>query len=342
MNSKVTADLKQEELKKLTRDLRISPLYVRFCELQEEGELEKGCMSYLDFIYDLVSYVTTSRNGHRIRKTIEELKLRHTNACIDNMIFNSSRTGITRKEAAEYNTCNWIRSKRSMIVVGATGTGKTFCADMLAISAITSGLKVYFNRMPILSSELSLMSASEFNSFKRLLKKHDLIYIDDFALGRITPEVESMLVEIADECAGRNTAFLITTQTKISGWIENYFSDRALAEAFCDRVANATSIRITLEGDSLRSMNSAGTQNGTKSTKNGTGSTTGNEDSGTKNGTQKRRGRPPKNKENYDISNNNTKNDEIGSGTKMVPVPSNGTNDGTVVPVPKVPSDGED
>lgn len=92
----------------------------------------------------------------------------------------------------------------------------------------------------------------------------------------------------------------------------------------------------------MRSMNSAGTQNGTKSTKNGTGSTTGNEDSGTKNGTQKRRGRPPKNKENYDISNNNTKNDEIGSGTKMVPVPSNGTNDGTVVPVPKVPSDGED
>ncbi|MGN0903420.1 MAG: ATP-binding protein [Succinivibrio sp.] len=329
---------KQEELKKLTKELRISPLYTRFCELQEEGELEKGSMSYLDFIYDLVSYVTTSRNDHRIRKTIEELKLRHTSACLDNIIFDSNRTGITKKEITEFNTCNWIRSKRSMIVAGATGTGKTYIADMLAISAITSGLKVYFNRMPMLYSDLSMMTASEFNSFKNQLKKQDLIYIDDFALGKITPEVESMLVEIADECAGRNTAFLLTTQTKVSGWIENYFSDRALAEAFCDRIANSTSIRITLEGDSLRSMNS-GTINGTQSTPNGTDLTTMNEDIGTKNGTKKRRGRPPKNKENNVNSNNNDKPIKNGKGTKLVPVPSNGTNDGTVVPVPKVPSD---
>lgn len=155
-------------------------------------------MSYLDFIYDLVSYVSTSRNDHRINKAVDSLKLRHTNACIDNLIFNSSRTGITRREATEYNTCDWIRARRSMIIVGATGTGKTYFADMLAISAITSGLKVYFNRMPILFSDLSLMSASDFNSFKNFLKKQDLIYIDDFALGKISPDVESRLVDIAE------------------------------------------------------------------------------------------------------------------------------------------------
>ena len=179
-----------------------------------------------------------------------------------------------------------------MIIVGATG--KTYIADMLAISAITSGLKVYFNRMPILFSDLSLMSASAFNSFKNFLKKQNLIYIDDFALGKITPEVESRLVDIADECAGRNTAFLFTSQTKVSGWIDNYFSDRALAEAFCDCIANNTSIRITLQGDSLRSVGT-GTHNETETGKDSSEKTT----SGTKNGTKSRRGRPRKNTEKY-------------------------------------------
>lgn len=289
MNNNISTSPKQEELKKLTKELRISPLYDRFCELQADGELEIGKMSYLDFIYDLVSYVSTSRNDHRINKSVDLLKLRHTNTCIDNLIFNNSRTGITRREATEYNTCDWIRARRSMIIVRAIGTGKTYLGDLLAISAITSGLKVYFNRMPILFSDLSLMSASDFNSFKNFLKKQYLIYIVDFALGKISPDVESRLVDIADECAGRNTAFLFTSQTKVSGWIDNYFSDRALAEAFCDRIANNTSIRITLQGDSLRSVG-VGTNNETE-TGNGFVENSANS---TKIGTKRRRGRPRK------------------------------------------------
>ena len=323
MNNNISTSPKQEELKKLTKELRISPLYDRFCELQADGELELGKMSYLDFIYDLVSYVSTSRNDHRINKSVDLLKLRHTNACIDNLIFNNSRTGITRREATEYNTCDWIRARRSMIIVGATGTGKTYLGDLLAISAITSGLKVYFNRMPILFSDLSLMSASAFNSFKNFLKKQDLIYIDDFALGKISP----------DECAGRNTAFLFTSQTKVSGWIDNYFSDRALAEAFCDRIANNTSIRITLQGDSLRSVG-VGTNNETE-TGNGFVENSANS---TKIGTKRRRGRPRKNTENSVKSDNNLNSQNLGTGTKMVPVPQDGTSDENMKPVPKVPS----
>lgn len=333
MNNNISTSPKQEELKKLTKELRISPLYDRFCELQADGELELGKMSYLDFIYDLVSYVSTSRNDHRINKSVDLLKLRHTNACIDNLIFNNSRTGITRREATEYNTCDWIRARRSMIIVGATGTGKTYLGDLLAISAITSGLKVYFNRMPILFSDLSLMSASAFNSFKNFLKKQDLIYIDDFALGKISPDVESRLVDIADECAGRNTAFLFTAQTKVSGWIDNYFSDRALAEAFCDRIANNTSIRITLQGDSLRSVG-VGTNNETE-TGNGFVENSANS---TKIGTKRRRGRPRKNSENSVKSDNNLNSQNLGTGTKMVPVPQDGTSDENMKPVPKVPS----
>ena len=333
MNNNISTSPKQEELKKLTKILRISPLYDRFCELQADGELELGKMSYLDFIYDLVSYVSTSRNDHRINKSVDLLKLRHTNACIDNLIFNNSRTGITRREATEYNTCDWIRARRSMIIVGATGTGKTYLGDLLAISAITSGLKVYFNRMPILFSDLSLMSASAFNSFKNFLKKQDLIYIDDFALGKISPDVESRLVDIADECAGRNTAFLFTSQTKVSGWIDNYFSDRALAEAFCDRIANNTSIRITLQGDSLRSVG-VGTNNETE-TGNGFVENSANS---TKIGTKRRRGRPRKNSENSVKSDNNLNSQNLGTGTKMVPVPQDGTSDENMKPVPKVPS----
>lgn len=57
-----------------------------------------------------------------------------------------------------------------------------------------------------------------------------------------------------------------------------------------------------------------------------------------KNGTKRRRGRPRKNPENAVKSDNNLNSQPNSAGTKMVPVPQDGTSDEIVEPVPKVPS----
>ena len=101
-----------EYLKNIARELRIAPLYERFFELLNSGEIEKANTSAQELVIDLLEYVKTSRLDNRTAKALKALELHNPGA-----------TGISKHEMVELNTCNWIRSRRSIIMVGPTGVG---------------------------------------------------------------------------------------------------------------------------------------------------------------------------------------------------------------------------
>ena len=69
------------------------------------------------------------------------------------------------------------------VLLGATGTGKTFIASGLVYEAVKTGYKAYFKSMEELISILRLkeMTSKAMNAYNRLLKAH-LVAIDDIML----------------------------------------------------------------------------------------------------------------------------------------------------------------
>ena len=240
-----------EYLKNIARELRIAPLYERFFELLNSGEIEKANTSAQELVIDLLEYVKTSRLDNRTAKALKALELHNPGASIDNILWNIGRTGISKHEMVELNTCNWIRSRRSIIMVGPTGVGKTRLCDCLAVSAVTSGFKVFYKRAPMLVAELKIaVTTNGMHSYLDMIKSYDLIYIDDFCTGCLSLEAEGMLAEIADCLAGK-VSFLITSQHDASSWISNYFITQGVGESFADRIYRPA-LRFVLEGPSLR------------------------------------------------------------------------------------------
>ena len=238
-------------VQELAKALRITPLFERLVDLKKEGLLVNPKFSFEELVIDLLENVKASRENKKVNTLLKTMDIHHPTACINSIRWDVGRTGITSREVTEYNTCDWIRAKQSMIFIGPTGAGKTYLADCLAVSAITAGFKVFYRRAPYFLAEIKdITSAAQMRDFYKSMQSYDLIYLDDFGIGALTEQNQAILAELADKCFGK-VSFLLTSQNDVKSWLNNYFIDADIGEAFCDRIYKPA-IKFHINGPSLR------------------------------------------------------------------------------------------
>jgi DNA replication protein DnaC len=167
------------------------------------------------------------------------------------------RGGLDRPQLASLASCEWIHQGQSLLIHGATGSGKTYLACALAHQACRAGLSAWYVRAPRLFEELSLCHAD--GTFrKRLLAiaRIQLLIIDDFAISPIGPRERNDLLELLDDRVASRSS-IITSQLPIEHWHE-YLNDPTLADAIMDRLVHR-SHKIHLQGkESMRKRTGAG------------------------------------------------------------------------------------
>jgi len=157
-----------------------------------------------------------------------------------------ARGGLDRAQLASLASCEWIRQSQSLLIHGATGSGKTYLACALAHQACRAGLSAWYVRAPRLFEELSLCHAD--GSFRKRLAaiaKIQLLIVDDFAISPIGARERNDLLELLDDRVGSRSSIL-TSQLPIEHWHE-YLNDPTLADAIMDRLVHS-SHKIHLQG----------------------------------------------------------------------------------------------
>ncbi|NVL83693.1 ATP-binding protein, partial [Escherichia coli] len=152
-------------------------------------------------------------------------------------------------------SCRWIAEHQTVIVTGATGTGKSYFACALAHQACRKGFRVFYRRVPRLFDELRLARAD--GTHPRLLAriaKVDVLVLDDFAIGPLTEDARRDLLEILEDRYGLR-ATIITSQLKHERW-HDFLADPTVADAICDRVLHGAH-KIALAGPSRRKVKEA-------------------------------------------------------------------------------------
>ena len=148
---------------------------------------------------------------------------------------------------------DWIREHHVTLIVGPTGTGKTWLACALGQSACRQGYTVRYTRLPRLLGE-ELVRARADGSYGKLLQqlaKTDLLILDDWGLAPLGDRERRDLLEIVEERAGRR-ATLVTSQIPVEHWHE-LVGDATFGDAILDRLVHHAH-RITLTGGSLRRL----------------------------------------------------------------------------------------
>src|SRR5207244_3878566 len=126
-------------------------------------------------------------------------------------------------------TGRWIEEHHNVILVGATGGGKSFLACALAHQACRKGYRAGYRRASRLFHELALARAD--GTYVRLLAKLarlDVLVIDDWGLAPVQdPERRDLLEILEDRYGTRST--IITSQLPPAQW-HDYLADATLAD----------------------------------------------------------------------------------------------------------------
>ena len=105
----------------------------------------------------MLGHEINGRHNNYINKLIKNAKFRYSKARVDDIDYNSKR--LSPDSILPLLECEWIDRHRSTIIMGATGTGKTWLACVLGNYACRKLRKVMFVQAADLYEDIILSIA---------------------------------------------------------------------------------------------------------------------------------------------------------------------------------------
>lgn len=195
-----------------------------------------NALSFEDRVGLIVDSEWSSRKSNHLKRLIKSASFADANASIEDIEYHSDRN-LDKAQIARLATCNYIAEHHNVLLLGATGSGKTYLACALGVAAARNFLSVRYIRLPELLVELSI--ARNNGSFPKVIqqfKKPALLIIDEWLLYPLKETEARDLLEIA-EARYRRASTIFCSQFDIPGWREK-IGDPILADAVCDRIVH--------------------------------------------------------------------------------------------------------
>ncbi|MBT9158720.1 MAG: Insertion sequence IS5376 putative ATP-binding protein [Firmicutes bacterium] len=197
------------------------------------------------------------RKNNRLARLIRKAELHFPQACIEDLEYHADRR-LDKQLITRLSTCNYIGDRRNIIVLGASGAGKTYMACAFGIAACRNFYTTKYIRLPELLIDLAVARSE--GSYRKLMnqyKKYNLLVIDEWLLIPLVESEARDLLEII-EARHQKSSTIFSSQFAPAGWHAK-IGEETLADAILDRIVH-DSYTIVIEGkDSMR--NRKGIQN---------------------------------------------------------------------------------
>jgi DNA replication protein DnaC len=219
---------------------------------QQLGSPEYAPLSFEERLGMLIDTEWTAREQRKLTRRLQMARLRYP-ASLEDVDFQTPRD-LDRSLVLSLATCTWIAENQNLLVLGPTGTGKSFLACAFAEKACRSGYTAIYFRTPRLLQELAVARGD--GSYSRLLArlvKVELLVLDDWLLTPLKDAERRDLLEVIEDRTERRST-LIAGQLPVASWHEA-IGDPTLADAICDRLIHrAHKILLKAKGPSQREL----------------------------------------------------------------------------------------
>ena len=199
----------------------------------------------------LVDQEWTSRKNNRQKKLLQNAKFPFYDASIEGIEYLPDRQ-LDKAKITKLSSCNYITEFRNIVIVGATGSGKTYIANAFGTAACRNFYSVKYYRLSEFVAELQL-AKNEKTYLKKLrrLKLVKLLILDDWLLYPLNAAEARDVLEIV-EARYKKGSIIFCSQVDVGGWHQNLGSESVIADAILDRIAHESYKIVVAGNDSMR------------------------------------------------------------------------------------------
>jgi len=217
---------------------------------EQQANPKYNDLTFEDRLSLLVDAECTQRRENRIKRNIRSATF-PMQATLEDLDFSPSR-GLDRRLILELGQSGWIASRHNILILGPTGSGKSYLASAFGVAAARNGYTVRYHRISRLLHTLTIARQDgSLTNLLRSLAKTNLLILDDWMRDAITIQNAQDILEVLDDRFG-HTATLIASQVPVTDW-HLRIPDPTLADAILDRIVHNAQ-RIQLEGESQRKL----------------------------------------------------------------------------------------
>lgn len=242
----MNTETKTDTLRSIARQLKLSGLSTEMDNLLVKAQKEK--CSFIDFAMNMLGAEIDYRNRQNLIKRLKMARL-PANHDLD-LWQDNQQKGISRQQLAQLRECHWLEQKFNIVLMGPSGTGKTFIAAGLCNDALLKGYRACFRTMDQLIYLLKMkdITKSAAREYAHLLKA-DLLVVDDIMMFPMEKKQSVALFNLVDHLH-QGASMIVTTNKSPDQWVK-VLDDEVLATAILDRLLYRCEI-VKLSGKSFR------------------------------------------------------------------------------------------
>ena len=202
--------------------------------------------------HELIATLAEAETGYRIHQRTELYlrlaKLRY-HATPEQINCTPGR-GITKEIISMLADGTFIEKSENLLIVGATGCGKSYLACAMGRNACLLGHRtLYYSMNRFIEALGAARVDGTYLRWINMIAKTPLLIIDDFGLQPLSADMRLTLLQILEDRFAKGST-IVTSQLPVNKWYE-YINEATLADAICDRLT-ANAHKIELKGESLR------------------------------------------------------------------------------------------
>jgi len=192
----------------------------------------------------------TARKNNRLTRLIRGANFDFPMACLEDVEYRPDRE-LDKFLITRLGTCNYLQDHRNIMILGASGSGKTWLACAFGVAAARNFFTVRYVRLPDLLGELAVARAEgTYRKALRQIRQVQLLIIDEWLLYDLRDGDVRDILEIVDR-RHKRASTIFCSQFDVGGWHEK-LGEPTIADAICDRIVHDSYTLVVKGEESMR------------------------------------------------------------------------------------------
>lgn len=214
---------------------------------EQESSSDYKELSFEERFQLLVDGEYSRRQTNRLQRLMNAAKFNAPSASMEDIEYHPDRN-LDKQLMIELRTGNYIKEHHNIILMGASGNGKTWVSNALGTQACRQFHKVRYIRLPELLDELVVAKNAADGSFRKIIQRYqkiELLILDEWLLTELSLEQATYILEII-EARLKKSSTIFCSQFAPEGW-HTKLGQAQIADAILDRIVH-DSYKVLIDG----------------------------------------------------------------------------------------------